>query len=131
MNEVGASLEGAAEAKAWLAGIADRVEAPALTMASEFKVLEEEERAKFDALGGRYVDTGRTERSLTEPAGPDAIREVTPWGIVFGTAVPYARYLTEDEEGDRHTGGNAVLVSIAEDAVLGAGERILERIVRG
>lgn len=131
MEPVGASLEGASEAMAWLHGIGDRVVAPGPLMASEFAVLAQEEQKIFSELGGRYVDTGRTERSLTDLAGPDAVREITPEGILFGTSVPYAGYLTVDEEGGQHSGGSAILVNMEEEAVAGAGERILRKIVDG
>jgi hypothetical protein len=127
--EPGASLEGASETIAWLRGIGNRAADAGPQMAAEFEILAAEEAKVFSDLDGRYVDTGRTMESLTELAGADAIREITPWGIVFGTSVPYAEYLTKDEEGGQHTGGSAVLVNMEEEAIAGAGERILRRIV--
>lgn len=36
--------------------------------------------------------TGKLRASLTEPAGPDAIRESLPNAMRYGTSVPYARF---------------------------------------
>jgi hypothetical protein len=59
--------------------------------------LEEGERQLFDSLGGRYVDTGRTRDSLTQPSGNDAIRSAHHDELIFGTAVPYARFLRKPD----------------------------------
>lgn len=110
------------EAEAKLRRTGERLADPVLALAPELEALTIEERAVFAELGGEFVDTGRTERSLTELGGPDAIREVTPLGLVFGTSVPYARF-------ERKDGRNAVMVDMTEERVSGVGGRILGRIV--
>jgi hypothetical protein len=104
-------FQGLTSAIGWLEGIARRIANPTAIMgATAFPALEQAERELFASLGGRYVDTGRTRDSLTTRTHPDAIREVHIDELVFGTSVPYAVFLTEDEAGGRHTGGSAVLV---------------------
>jgi hypothetical protein len=88
-------LLGAEKVQRDFAGIAERLDDSRAIMARQATVLETAERGVFAELGGRYVDTGETLRSLTLPAGPHAIRHVTRGSLEFGTSVRYARYLTE------------------------------------
>ncbi|HEY1437362.1 MAG TPA: hypothetical protein VGG82_07655 [Casimicrobiaceae bacterium] len=60
----------------------------------EIRYMEEFEQSLFAGYGGRYVKTGKLRASLTEP-GADAVRDVNPKGMVFGTHVFYARFQTE------------------------------------
>jgi hypothetical protein len=128
---LGIELEGYDEAQAMLQRAIRGLRHPGPAMAGEFPILEAEEQHIFDALHGRYVDTGRTMRSLTEPGGPDAVRVVTSDELIFGTSVPYAPYLTKEEAEGKHTGGSAILVEATEEAVLGADERIIDRMLEG
>jgi hypothetical protein len=41
---------------------------------------------------GRLIGEGKLEQSLTRAKGPDAIRELGPTSLRFGTRVAYARY---------------------------------------
>jgi hypothetical protein len=59
-------------------------------------LLEEAERATFAELGGRYVKTGATKRSLTEARAEGAVRRPSAHALAFGTKVWYARFLTEE-----------------------------------
>lgn len=58
-----------------------------------FALMERREKALFAELGGRYVRTGATLRSLTQ-RGDRAIREAHADTLEFGSAVEYAVYLT-------------------------------------
>ncbi len=59
----------------------------------------------FAELGGRYVATGTTLRSLTLPDAPHAVRRVVAGALEFGTDVRYARYLTEHIGPPTESGG--------------------------
>lgn len=108
-----------------LQGIADGMRNPEAALAPELETLEAAERERFAALGGREVDTGRLERSLTESGGPDAIREVTSSELVFGTRVPYAQYQTDED------GNNLVMVRPGDAGQAGIAQRVLDRVVNG
>jgi hypothetical protein len=88
-------LLGADKCEHDLHGIAVRLEDPNPIMARQIVTLAAAEAGVFAELGGRYVDTGETMRSLTLPEGPHAIRRVAHGALEFGTDVRYARYLTE------------------------------------
>lgn len=66
--------------------------APPFREAATF--LEQLHATDFTRLRGRYVRTGATKASLTGP-GADAIRDADRHGLVFGTAVWYAHFLTK------------------------------------
>lgn len=79
-------------------------------------MLEAEEARHFRLMRGRYVLTGQTEASLTQPDARDAIRRVHGDSLVFGTSVYYARFLAKSRR-DRENfqiedrkGRSAVLV---------------------
>lgn len=109
--------------------IGRRMSTPARALAPELLALEAEERAIFEELHGRFVDTGRAERSLTESGGGDAVRRVHGTFLEFGTDVDYVRYLTANMEGGHHSGRNEVLISSFEVKEGQAPERILKRMV--
>jgi hypothetical protein len=88
-------LLGAEKVEHDFGGIAHRLNDATPIMARQARTLEAAERGVFAELGGRYVDTGRTMRSLTLPASEGAIRRATRGSLEFGTDVRYARYLTE------------------------------------
>ena len=98
-------LEGATKTIHDLHGIAGRLDDPSMILAAQARTLEAAEAGVFAELGGRYVATGATMRSLTLPAGPDAIRRVTRGSLEFGTSVHYARYLTEHVGPETDAGG--------------------------
>jgi hypothetical protein len=78
-----------------LAGMAERLVNMEPSLRGEIHRLETMETMRFDELGGRFVNTGATRSSLTSSASSDAVREVTPQGLAFGSAVFYARFLVE------------------------------------
>lgn len=89
--------------------------------AETFEMLEADERAHFRKMKGRYVLTGETIASLTQPTANGAIREAHATGAAFGTRVLQAHYLTksphdaENEQIVKHNGHrSAVLVSKAK-----------------
>jgi hypothetical protein len=78
-----------------LAGMSERLLDMQPVFREEIRMLEAAEAARFDDLGGQYVDTGATRSSLTSSASSDAVRELTPHGLAFGSSVYYARFLVE------------------------------------
>ena len=96
---------GAAKTVSDLHGMAERLEHPEAILRAQATTLEAAEAGVFAELGGRYVATGATMRSLTLPAGPDAIRRTTAGSLEFGTSVRYARYLTETVGPETEAGG--------------------------
>lgn len=95
MTEELLELVGADKVRGDLGAITDRLIDSRPIMRKQARVLELNETAVFEGLAGRYVDTGATKRSLTEPGGEHAIREATPHGLSFGSSIWYAHYLTE------------------------------------
>jgi hypothetical protein len=59
------------------------------------RMLERDERRHFASLRGRYVLTGQTYASLTQPAANGAIREFHRGELHFGSRVAQAGYLTK------------------------------------
>ena len=94
-----------------------------LPLREVLRILEQGERRHFKGLRGRYVDTGATMRSLTEPSDPNAIREVQPDELVFGTKVYYARFLRRKRK-------SAVLVLKPTEKRM-ASKVVLDHITRG
>lgn len=92
---------GVPQAERTVQAIAGRMLDPTVAAVDLFAILEQDEQAIFDSLGGRYVETGRTRDSLTLSSSPDAIREAGLMGtfggphFTFGTRVWYAHFLTE------------------------------------
>jgi hypothetical protein len=84
---------GAEPAEHDLEGIASRMlnAEPAFTEVE--RILEHGEQRLFTRLRGRYVDTGATKASLTQPTANDAIRQAHANELVFGTRVWYAQFL--------------------------------------
>lgn len=58
-------------------------------------LLERDEARHFRSLRGRYVLTGATRASLTQPAANGAIRELHAGSLHFGSSLDTARYLTK------------------------------------
>lgn len=56
------------------------------------EMLEQGEARLFRRYRGKYVDTGATRASLTQPTANDAIREFHAQQMDFGTAVWYAHF---------------------------------------
>lgn len=84
-------------------------------------LLERDEVQHFRKMRGRYVLTGQTMISLTQPSAAGAIREVHSGRAAFGTRVEQAHYLTksphdaENEQIVKHNGHrSAVLISKAK-----------------
>ena len=59
------------------------------------RLLEESHASHFASLRGRYVLTGATLASLTQPSGTGAIRVAHQDSLHFGTTVDQAHYLTK------------------------------------
>ena len=98
---------GGAKVERDLHGVAERLATPSVILAREASVLEASEAGTFAELGGRYVATGTTMRSLTMPDAPHAVRRVVAGTLEFGTDVRYARYLTEHIGPATEAGGMA------------------------
>lgn len=98
-------LVGASKTERDLHGIAQRLAEPGVALLGQISTIEAAEAGVFAELGGRYVATGATMRSLTLPEAPHAIRRVTAGSLEFGTDVGYARYLTEHVGPETDGGG--------------------------
>ena len=75
--------------------VAERLETHPMIYREVMALLELTEVEHFARLRGRYIRTGATFDSLTEPHGPGAIRDVHRDGAEFGTSVWYAHFLTK------------------------------------
>lgn len=98
-------LVGATKTVSDLHGIAERLDSPNIALLREIPTLEAAEAGVFAELGGRYVATGATMRSLTLPEAPHAVRRVEAGSLEFGTDIGYARYLTEHVGPETEDGG--------------------------
>lgn len=87
------------------------------------KIVESGEERHFNSLRGRYVQTGATRDSLTQPNANGALREAHHNELVFGTTIEYAKYLRKGKK-------SAVLVLKPTERRASA-ELILQHIVRG
>jgi hypothetical protein len=87
-----------------LEGISHRMTDAEPAFVEAARILERGERRLFTRLHGKYVRTGATRDSLTQPAANHAIREAHADELVFGTSVWYARFLRKKR------GKSAVLV---------------------
>jgi hypothetical protein len=90
-----------------LHGIAERMIDVAPALAAQIHPLEVAQEAAFAALGGRYVDTGAVRRSLTMSGTEGAVRRLSGNELMFGTAIWYARFLTERVGPQTEAGGMA------------------------
>lgn len=86
-------------------------------------ILEEGEKRHFARLRGRYVDSGATMASLTQPAANDAIRDAHADELVFGTSVYYAKFLRKGKK-------SAVLVLLPKERKT-ASQTIIDYITYG
>ena len=98
-------LVGGVKTERDLGEMSARLADPDAVMRRQATVLEASEVGTFAELGGRYVKTGATMRSLTLPEAPGAIRRVVAGALEFGTDVSYARYLTEHIGPPTESGG--------------------------
>ena len=98
-------LVGATKAEHDLHGMAQRLAEPDVALLRRDPTIEAAEAGVFAELGGRYVDTGTTMRSLTLPEAPHAVRRIEAGSLEFGTDVGYARYLTEHVGPETDAGG--------------------------
>lgn len=76
-----------------LAGVAQRLVNAEPAFVEVERILERGEQRLFKRLRGKYVDTGATMASLTQPTANHAIRQAHADEVVFGTSVWYARFL--------------------------------------
>jgi hypothetical protein len=99
---------GTEETEADLAGVSRRMANAAPAFAESARILERGEQRVFDRLHGKYVRTGATKASLTQPAANGAIREVHADALIFGTSIWYARFLRKRKK-------SAVLVLLPKE----------------
>lgn len=76
-----------------LAGVARRLVNAEPAFVDVARILERGEQRLFKRLRGKYVDTGATRASLTQPDANGAIRQAHGDELVFGTSIWYARFL--------------------------------------
>ena len=74
------------------------------------RILEAGERRHFAGLGGKYVRTGATLASLTQPDGINAIRNAHNDELIFGSSVWYAKFLRTGKPTKAGRRKSAVLV---------------------
>lgn len=120
---------GGAEAEAMLLSIERRALRPTEGLRRSFRALEEGEQALFAGYGGKYVQTGALERSLTEPDAADAVREAHGAEAEFGSSVFYARF--QGTEGVGHHAGPSAVLRATQAEADAAGALMLEYVVRG
>jgi len=117
------TLIGGAELEAALSRIGSRARDLRPEFVEAARLLEETEAAIFAAHGGKYVETGATKASLTQPEANGAIREVHETGLAFGTSVWYARFPGTTGKG-RHAAPSAIL-NLEPETV----DRVAERMI--
>lgn len=116
-------LEGDEKAVRHLGGVEHRLRSGREAWEDVMEVLEDSEMEFFIRQRGRYIDTGRLAKSLTEQNGADVIRDIhgDGLGLDFGTSVFYAKFLTKKRRdppagqvrGRKRKGKSAVLVLTA------------------
>lgn len=130
------AMYGLPELQERLAGIRDRLADPLPQMDILFRALEVAETHLFERVSPRFVLTGRTRTSLTEPDGAGAIREIHGVEARFGTSIWYAKFLRKiggpsgKPRGRKREGPNLVLKLTLTDR-RAAIEAIGEYVVRG
>lgn len=102
MAQVGIQLKGAGSTLSVLRGMADRCRRPAGAYQQIFRAIEKNERRIFDAYAGKYVQSGATMESLTQPDAKGALREAHDGEFVFGTSVWYAKFQGTTGKGRHH-----------------------------
>lgn len=113
-----------------LEGISERFEDAEPAFEQVIPILEAGEERHFATLRGRYVDTGALKASLTRSGAAGAIRDTSDDELVFGTSIPYARYLRGGRSNRRGTKKSAVLVLKPPERKK-ASETILDYVVEG
>lgn len=86
-------------------------------------ILERREVEIFAAWHGRYVDTGDTMRSLTEPGADGAIREAHHDYAEFGSSIPYVIYLRDQ--------GRSAVMRFDESDAAEVGAAVLAYVMHG
>jgi hypothetical protein len=87
-------LQGEKIVNRMLAGIARRAMLPYVAYEEIFRLFEADEAAIFASWDGKYVRTGATRASLTQPDANAVLREMHgARGFAFGSNVPYARFV--------------------------------------
>lgn len=104
-----------------LEGIAHRMSDAQPAFEEAMRILERGEQRLFRRLHGKYVRTGATRDSLTQPAANHAIREAHADELVFGTSVWYARFL-------RNKRGKSAVLVLTPTERKQIGETILDYI---
>lgn len=113
----------------------ERLATPEAMMAQQIEILEESERAIFEAHGGRYVQTGALRDSLTQSSADNAIRRQLGGTLEFGTGVWYAKFQRNiggpsgKPRGRKRVGPNQVLrltPAVRREAVARIRERLYE-----
>lgn len=105
-------------------------------MAKIMGLLIKDEIQHFRKMKGRYVLTGATIASLTQPDAGGAIRAIHGDGLRFGTRVEQAHYLTksphdaENQQITKHNGhGRSAVLVFRKQTVRKASQLILKHSV--
>lgn len=113
MAQAGIQLKGVGATMSELRGLAARCRRPTGAFREIFGAIEEAERRIFAEFDGKYVDTGATMRSLTEPDDDMGIREHEGDEFVFGTKVWWAKFQGTTGKGHHHDPSAIVRVDSA------------------
>jgi hypothetical protein len=97
--------------------VADRMNNAQPAFKDVARILQKGELKHFALLRGKYVRTGATLASLTQETANGAIRKYHGSELLFGTSIPYARYLRKGPRSavlvlkpkERKASGNAIL----------------------
>lgn len=81
-----------------LAGVAHRLQNAEPAYLQVARILERGEQRLFTRLRGKYVDTGATRASLTQPHANGAIRRAHADELVFGSSIWYAKFLRKGKK---------------------------------
>ena len=96
-------MTGAGATMSELRGMASRCRRPDGAFEQIFRAFEESEREIFAGYGGKYVQSGATMESLTQPDGRNAIREAVGGEFTFGSRVWYAKFQGTTGKGRHHS----------------------------
>lgn len=91
-----------------LAGVAGRMSNAQPAFTEIERILEAGEQRQFNRLHGKYVRTGATRASLTQPSANGAIRQAHADELIFGTSIWYAKFLRKKKK-------SAVLVLLPKE----------------
>lgn len=92
MATAGVQIEGLDQTQLKMRGFARRIILPEPALEAGMSILEEGERDLFEALGGKYVQSGDLRGSLTESSAMGAIREAHGQTLSFGSSIWYAHF---------------------------------------